>query len=120
MSVKAVTMRLVASIIGGAILAGTVATAASASTTAPYIREGSRGAGVLCAQLVFIWTGIAPNMKADGIDGPQTTAALKTFQHDEGLAVDGVIGPATGSILWQILHYNIGDSGCYAYLPTRS
>jgi len=35
----------------------------------------------------------------DGIKGPQTTAAIKAFQTDQGLAADGIVGPLTAQAL---------------------
>ena len=35
----------------------------------------------------------------DGVDGPNTRAAVKKFQHDAGLAADGIIGPKTNEKL---------------------
>jgi hypothetical protein len=41
----------------------------------------------------------ALGIPADGVYGPQTAAAVRTFQSNHGLAVDGVAGPATMSAL---------------------
>jgi peptidoglycan hydrolase-like protein with peptidoglycan-binding domain len=35
----------------------------------------------------------------DGIFGPSTEAAVKNFQHDKGLTVDGIVGPHTWAAL---------------------
>jgi zinc D-Ala-D-Ala carboxypeptidase len=123
MSVKSLIVRMAVSIVGGVVLAGTIATAADASTTAPYIREGSRGGGVTCVQLVLIYSGIAPSLNADGIDGPLTTAAVKKFQSSRGLSADGVVGPATGTVMDQYVRAHLtggGPDDCYSVLPTRS
>ena len=39
---------------------------------------------------------------ADGIFGPKTEAALKAFQEANGLAVDGIAGPATNGKLAEL------------------
>jgi len=35
----------------------------------------------------------------DGLEGPMTTEAIKAFQGDKGLDVDGMVGPATQQAL---------------------
>jgi peptidoglycan hydrolase-like protein with peptidoglycan-binding domain len=55
-------------------------------------RKASRGSGVAALQRKL---GIA----ADGVFGPGTEAAVKSFQRRHGLTADGVVGPATRSAL---------------------
>ncbi len=38
-------------------------------------------------------------IKVDGIFGPETEAAVRSFQSGHGLTVDGIVGPATSSAL---------------------
>ena len=42
---------------------------------------------------------VALGISADGIYGPQTRAAVRRYQRNQGLAVDGIAGPATLSSL---------------------
>lgn len=66
----------------------------------PTIRKGNKGEYVLLAQTMLLNRGYRlPKYGADGDFGNETLAAVKLFQQDWGLAVDGVIGPAT----WQML-----------------
>ena len=55
------------------------------------LRQGSRGADVkaLQAQLGM------PAAEQDGIFGPNTERAVRTFQQSMGLQVDGIVGPQT-------------------------
>jgi murein L,D-transpeptidase YcbB/YkuD len=63
----------------------------------PVLRIGSRGADVTALQhMLRGWS--ASNrfsLAADGRYGPQTAAAVRTFQRLRGLRVDGVVGPQT-------------------------
>lgn len=107
------------------VAAGLIAAAmpqASASTTAPYIREGSRGMGVYCVQetLNLEFT-LEPQYQVtvDSIFGPKTLASLKQFQLEHRFTVDGVVGRQTGSYMalldtnnWPYLR------DCVNYLPT--
>lgn len=52
------------------------------------IRRGSVGPAVRKLQRLL-------RLRADGIFGKKTEAAVRAFQKDHGLAVDGVVGPAT-------------------------
>lgn len=59
----------------------------------PTIREGS-ASSLDVAELQR-----KLNITADGIFGPQTTAAVKSFQSSHGLAADGIVGPLTWAAL---------------------
>ena len=64
----------------------------------PTIHPGATGDVVRRAQRALRRT---PNLGlvVDGVFGPATETAVKSFQGGEGLVVDGVVGPAT----WQAL-----------------
>jgi peptidoglycan hydrolase-like protein with peptidoglycan-binding domain len=49
-------------------------------------------------QQLLIGRGYEPG-PVDGIFGPRTDAAVRRFQYDNGLAADGVVGPATWAAL---------------------
>ena len=53
----------------------------------------------------------ALGVAADGVFGPGTAAAVKSFQHGKGLTADGIVGPATWSAL--------GHSGITKVLKRR-
>ena len=74
---------------------------------APYpgywIRQGARGEIVRTMQqylrdLSRVYSQI-PTIAADGIFGPRTLAAVRAFQRQFGLQVDGIVGPLTWNAL---------------------
>ena len=115
---KSATVRIAASLAGGAILLGTVATGtASALPTAPTIREGARGTAVSCVQLAV---DLADNagLTVDSIFGPKTLAAVEDFQRRNHLSADGIVGKDTGTAMWLVDAVHSPD--CYTYLPTHT
>ena len=62
-------------------------------TNFPTIRNGSRGRSV--AYLQFRLLNYGYFLSTDGIFGPATLSAVKKFQSDNGLAVDGIVGKNT-------------------------
>jgi hypothetical protein len=87
--------RAVADSIGGA--AGGGSTSPPAAGARPTIRNGSRGDAVREAQQLLNRHGAGLNM--DGIFGNLTEAAVRRFQTESALGVDGVVGPITWSRL---------------------
>ncbi len=57
------------------------------------ISSGSEGRQVQLLQKAL------GSIKVDGIFGPETEAAVRSFQASKGLAVDGVVGPLTSAAL---------------------
>ncbi len=81
---------------GGTSLAGAApAEPEPAVTTTTHhlvLSAGSEGRQVRLLQLAL-------GIRADGVYGPRTAAAVRRFQASRGLAVDGVVGPATSHAL---------------------
>ena len=69
------------------------------ATPSRTLRYGSSGDDVVLLQLRLIALGYLSD-SADGKFGSQTLAAVKAFQKQHGLAVDGVAGSATYGILF--------------------
>lgn len=61
------------------------------------LRQGSSGDAVKILQTGLNGRGYA--LIADGVFGPATDNAVRRFQADNGLAVDGIVGPQTWSAL---------------------
>ncbi len=59
------------------------------------IQEGSTGEAVRESQYLVARFLILTSSRIDGIFGPATKRAVREFQQDEGLAVDGIVGPNT-------------------------
>ena len=60
----------------------------------PILRSGSSGEAVRELQVALNETGHDPG-PIDGAFGAQTEAAVKAFQQDRGISVDGVVGLIT-------------------------
>lgn len=75
----------------------------STSTTtvrlAPLVRLGDRGNSVALVQRALMSQGIALRGGADGVFGPITLAAVKTFQTQKGLAPTGEVNETTAHLL---------------------
>jgi peptidoglycan hydrolase-like protein with peptidoglycan-binding domain len=67
-------------------------------TTPPTISEGATGSTVRWLQYLLVRRTLSDN-QIDGIFGPVTKTAVEQFQHDDHLAADGIVGPATWSAL---------------------
>jgi peptidoglycan hydrolase-like protein with peptidoglycan-binding domain len=63
----------------------------------PLVREGDQEHPVQTLQYLLRARG--HNLTVDGIFGSVTAAAVRAFQQQEGLVVDGIVGPATWSAL---------------------
>lgn len=68
--------------------------------TRPTLKNGSRGVYVTELQNILIKLGYSVGAKgADGIFGTATQTAVKSFQKDNKLSVDGIVGKATWAAL---------------------
>jgi peptidoglycan hydrolase-like protein with peptidoglycan-binding domain len=75
----------------------------------PLVRQGDRAHPVTTLQYLLRAQG--HNVAADGIFGPQTDAAVRSFQQSRGLAVDGIAGPNTfGALIIQVRRGSQGDA----------
>jgi peptidoglycan hydrolase-like protein with peptidoglycan-binding domain len=72
------------------------------------IRRPDTGGAVRMAQKILIFTGYLTKGAANGIFGPKTEQAVKNYQLDRTLAVDGIVGPKT----WGKLTDEIPEGCC--------
>lgn len=75
--------------------------AASAPTIAASWHAG--GMSVHDVQQALNQLGATPPLAVDGVAGPKTIAAVKSFQSQAGITVDGVVGPETTAALERAL-----------------
>ncbi|MGD2184136.1 peptidoglycan-binding domain-containing protein [Lusitaniella coriacea] len=69
----------------------------------PVLRRGSSGDAVRTLQNVLYLNGYYPYI-IDGIFGPLTEVAVRSFQTDSGLVPDGIVGPRTWHALSKAYH----------------
>lgn len=67
----------------------------------PTIRQGDTGAAVTTLQLDL--DDLGAKLTADGVFGPLTAAAVRSFQASHDLTADGVVGPQTWNALYQAI-----------------
>jgi len=68
-------------------------------TTGSYVRKGDSGHAVVSIQEALNAKGANPPIKADGVFGSDTVNAVKTFQQQNNLDADGIVGPKTFAAL---------------------
>ncbi len=70
---------------------------------AELLREGDTGIGVATLQhyllVLATFDNTLPMVEETGLFGPETTAAVRAFQAQQGLAVDGIVGRDTWNAL---------------------
>ncbi|MBN2362135.1 MAG: SafA/ExsA family spore coat assembly protein, partial [Deltaproteobacteria bacterium] len=81
-----------APVVNGGLSAATLA--AQFKSAQPMLRYGSRGQAVSNLQSRLKELGFNPG-PIDGIFGPKTEAAVRAFQRNQGITVDGIVGPQT-------------------------
>ncbi len=59
------------------------------------VKQGSNGAAVREAQYLLARDRYLVAVDIDGTFGPHTDTAVRQFQHDRGLGIDGIVGPQT-------------------------
>jgi peptidoglycan hydrolase-like protein with peptidoglycan-binding domain len=92
----AFTVGPTASVASGQSTSGSLANPTEPTTTTEHaivLSFGSEGRQVKLLQEAL------GGIKVDGVFGPETEAAVRSFQTSRGLTVDGVVGPHTGAAL---------------------
>jgi murein L,D-transpeptidase YcbB/YkuD len=84
----------------------------SASSTYPTLRRGSTGNAVRTVQQImnyYVQCRSLPVEKliVDGIYGVRTEAAVRAFQTQRGVSVDGIVSPT----MWQLLQRDLANGG---------
>jgi peptidoglycan hydrolase-like protein with peptidoglycan-binding domain len=75
----------------------------------PLVRKGDRNHPVKTLQYLLRARG--HTVTVDGIFGPKTDAAVRAFQQQKGLAVDGIVGPNTwGALIITVKKGSQGDA----------
>ena len=97
------------------------ASAPPRATSTRLLRQGSRGSGVRTVQRALQAQG--HGIAIDGVFGPKTRNAVRSFQRQHGLQVDGIVGPQTLGALNRVTTGRPGSStavgGTTGPQPTR-
>jgi peptidoglycan hydrolase-like protein with peptidoglycan-binding domain len=64
-------------------------------TTGSYLHNGDAGSAVLAIQKTLNIKGADPKLEENGVFDKVTLSAVKEFQEQHGLEVDGIVGPLT-------------------------
>lgn len=81
------------------------------------IREGATGEEVRDVQRRLIARGARiPVAEQEGVFGPATEDAVRSFQRERGLVADGIVGPDTWAALVEV-GYRLGDRTLYLRSP---
>jgi peptidoglycan hydrolase-like protein with peptidoglycan-binding domain len=67
--------------------------------TPPTLQNGSHGPAVRSLQRTLVMIKLLDFEEIDGIFGPHTEDAVRSFQEGEGITVDGIAGPQTWGAL---------------------
>jgi len=97
-----------------AVLAGIVIYARELNAQPSTVYWGSKGANVSTVQSKLKAWGYYTG-PVDSVYGAETFNAVKRFQAKNGLKADGVVGPAT----WAALGVNVGARTAATYQPSR-
>jgi len=68
-------------------------------TSGAFIKKGDSGTAVVSIQQELNEAGAKPSINEDGVFGNDTLTAVKAFQKSKNLKADGIVGPATFAAL---------------------
>ena len=74
---------------------------AQVTLSLPILRKGQHAGEPPVERLQFMLNFVkgTDDLDVDGIFGPKTEAAVRDFQHNENLSVDGIVGTQTWTTL---------------------
>ena len=90
-------------------LFGSSSSSSGSSYPGSYVERGQSGSSVAAVQQQLNANGAS--LTVDGIFGPQTQAAVESYQNSHGLGIDGIVGPATWGALFAATSSDNGSSG---------